>query len=140
MAAALLVDSCCRNCCAPALGLPLLLLIAAPALAALRGALDSHAAACCPVLNLGPLLGWFNALRGSKLKAKTRVFTASAAEARVAWLDASMVTGCASTISSKLMMELITTLDACPVATQAHQQVESLPLSTVDCSSKVHFP
>jgi hypothetical protein len=129
MAAALLVDSCCRNCCAPALGLLLLLLAAAPALAALRGEFDSHATACCAVLKLGPFLGWFKALRGSKSNAKTRVFTVSAAEACVAWLDASMVTGCANTMSCSYILDLTTTADACSVATQAHQQVDSLPLT-----------
>jgi hypothetical protein len=59
-------------------------------------------------------------LRGSKLKAKTRVFTASAAGAWVAWLDASMLSGCANNMSHTLSVKLRSSADACSVPTQAH--------------------
>jgi hypothetical protein len=133
IAAALFVAICCRNCCAPALGLALLLLLAAaPALAALRGEFESHPA-CCSVLNLGPLLGWFEALSGSKVKANTRVFTASAAGTWLTCPDASMWAGYA----------MRSTGDLRRLPTSAHARSTATPGTpagrqfTVDCSSKV---
>jgi hypothetical protein len=93
IASLLVVESCCRNCWAPVLGPMLLLVAVAPALAALRGEFESQAAFCCSVLNCGPVVGWFLALSGSKLKANTCVLTASAAEAWLPCPSASMLAG-----------------------------------------------